>query len=301
MRVAVFGASGLIGTALCADLAAQDVAVTRVVRSGDSGSDTLIWDPDRGSLEAAQMEGVDAIINLMGENIAHGRWTPERKRRLRDSRVVSTELLVKTLAELNRPPQVLINASAIGFYGNRGDEAVSEDSPPGSGFLSHVCQDWENAARGAALKGIRVVLARFGVVLSVKGGALASMLGPFRLGLGGMIGSGNQWMSWVAMDDVVGSLWHLIQRDEIEGPVNIVAPQSAKNWEFTKALGKVLSRPTILPLPAFAARFVLGEMADELLLSSTRASPEVLICSDYKFRQPVLEEALRVSISSRKS
>lgn len=301
MRVAVLGASGLIGTALCADLAAKDVAVMRFVRSGDNATDTIVWDPEQGFLDRLRIEGFDAIVNLMGENIAHGRWTPERKHRLRESRVISTELLVKTLAELNRPPQVLINASAIGFYGNRGDEVVSEDSPPGTGFLSSVCQQWENAADGAALKGIRVVKARFGVVLSAKGGALASMLGLFRLGLGGMIGSGNQWMSWIAMDDVVGALWHLIQKVEIEGPVNLVAPQPVTNWEFTKALGKALSRPTILPLPAFVARFMLGEMADELLLSSTRTSPEVLIRGDYKFRQPVLEEFLRLLISSRRS
>lgn len=301
MRIAVLGASGLIGTALCADLVAKDVAVMRFLRSGDNATDTIVWDPEQKSLDRSRIEGFDAIVNLMGENIAQGRWTAERKRRLRESRVVSTERLVKTLAELNRPPQVLISASAIGFYGNRGEEVVSEDSPPGTGFLSSVCQQWEKAADRAALKGIRVVKARFGVVLSAKGGALASMLGPFRLGLGGMIGSGNQWMSWIAIDDVVGALWHLIQRVEIEGPVNLVAPQPVKNREFTKALGKALSRPTILPLPAFAARLVLGEMAEELLLSSTRASPEVLIRSDYKFRQPVLEEALRLLMSSRRS
>jgi uncharacterized protein (TIGR01777 family) len=236
---------------------------------------------------------VDAVVHLAGANIAAGRWTAEQKARIRDSRVNSTRLLSETFAKLAQPPKVFVCASATGFYGDRGADIMTEDSPAGSGFLAEVCEAWEAATQPARNAGIRTVMLRFGMILSSAGGALAKMLLPFKLGVGGVIGSGDQYWSWIGLDDVVGAIHHALVNDTLEGAVNTVAPQPATNREFTKSLGKILGRPTIFPLPGFAARLALGEMADELLLASTRVEPAKLAASGYAFRHPELEGALR--------
>jgi hypothetical protein len=292
MRIAVSGSSGLVGSSLVTALhdARQDVAP--LVRAAGSGTDGIPWDvvagPDPGALE-----GVGAVVHLAGENIADGRWSEARKQRILDSRVEGTRGIAAALARMQTPPGVLVCASAIGFYGDRGEEVLREDSAPGRGFLPEVCQAWEGAADPAREAGIRVVHLRFGIILSAEGGALAKMLLPFRMGLGGKIGSGAQYMSWITLDDVVGSILHALQTEGLEGPVNAVAPEPVTNREFTKALGRVLSRPTLFPLPGFAAGLVFGEMADELLLASTRVDPARLRDTGYTFRHPDLEPALR--------
>ena len=232
------------------------------------------------------------MIHLAGESIAEGRWTDEKKQRIRESRVKGTKLLSDALANLSRPPKTLIAASAIGFYGNRGDEILRETSAPGQGFLPEVCIAWEKATELAMEKGIRVVNTRFGIILSKEGGALAKMLPPFRMGVGGRIGSGRQWMSWIALNDVVEGLNYVLTNESLSGPVNFVAPKPVTNAEFTKTLGRVLSRPTFFPVPAFAARLALGEMADALLLSSQRVEPVRLNDANYSFRFSELQEAL---------
>jgi uncharacterized protein (TIGR01777 family) len=236
---------------------------------------------------------MEAVVHLAGENIASGRWTAARKARIRSSRVMGTRTLCETLARLSQPPKVLVSASAIGYYGDRGAEPLWENSAFGTGFLAEVCRAWEEATQPAVQKGIRVVLLRIGIVLSPAGGALAKMLIPFQLGLGGVIGSGNQYMSWIALDDVAGVIAHALVTDTLQGPVNAVAPYPVTNREFTKTLGRVLRRPTVFPLPGFAARLAFGEMADALLLASTRVEPKRLLATQYVFRYPELEDALR--------
>lgn len=293
MNILVTGASGLIGTALVSSLTSSGHEVTRLVRGQPtSGGKAAQWDPVAGSIDAGALEGVDAVVHLAGENIAE-RWTAAKKTRIRDSRVKGTQLLCETLTRLSSPPKVLVSASAIGYYGDRGEETLTDDSPPGRGFLPEVCRAWEAATEPARQQGLRVVQLRLGVVLSVAGGALAKMLPPFRLGLGGVLGSGRQYMSWIALDDVVGTLQHAVVTDALQGPTNAVAPRAVTNQEFTKTLGKVLGRPTAMPLPAFAARLMFGEMADELLLASARVQPTKLLASGYQFRYPELAEALR--------
>jgi uncharacterized protein (TIGR01777 family) len=292
MKVLVSGSSGLIGSAVLENLIAGGHSVIRLVRRAP-GQNEVHWDPDAGTIATALLEGLDAVVHLAGENIAQGRWTQQKKERIRDSRVKGTQILCQALARLAQPPKVLVAASAIGYYGERGDEVLTEESPPGSGFLADVCRQWEAASSPAAQSGIRVVNLRIGIVLSEKGGALAKMLLPFRLGVGGRVGSGKQYMSWIALDDVVGAINHAIANDSLSGPVNAVAPNPVTNYEFTKALGKVLERPTPFPMPAFAARLALGEMADELLLASTRVAPRRLLATGYKFLFPELEGALR--------
>jgi uncharacterized protein (TIGR01777 family) len=233
------------------------------------------------------------VVHLAGESIASGRWSAEKKKAIRESRVKGTALLSDALARLSRPPSVFLSASAIGYYGNRGDELLTEKSAAGNDFLSSVCREWEAATRAAAEKGIRTVLTRFGIILDAKEGALGKMLPPFRMGVGGRVGDGKQWMSWIALDDVVNGLKFLIQDESIQGPVNFVAPEPVRNAEFTKTLGRVLSRPTIFPIPAFGVRLAFGEMADALLLSSQRVEPSVLEDKGYQFRWPTLEPALR--------
>jgi uncharacterized protein (TIGR01777 family) len=268
--------------------------LTRLVRSATTaGAAEIEWNPQAGQLEPGDLEGLDGLVHLAGENIAAGRWTAGQKARIRDSRVNSTRLLSETLAQLSRPPKVLVCASAIGFYGDRGTDLMSEDSPAGGGFLAEVCEAWEAASQPARDAGIRTVLLRIGVVLSPAGGALAKMLLPFRLGAGGVIGTGDQYWSWIGLDDVVGAIHHALISDTLEGAVNAVAPQPVTNREFTKTLGRVLSRPTLVPLPGFAARLALGEMAEALLLASTRVEPARLLASGYTFRHPELEGALR--------
>ena len=234
-----------------------------------------------------------AVVHLAGENIAAGRWTPARKAEIRRSRVDGTRNLCEVLARLPHPPKVLVSASAIGLYGDRGAEILTEESAAGTGFLAEVCREWEAAAAPAARVGIRVVNLRFGMVLSPTGGALKKMLLPFKLGMGGRIGSGEQFTSWIALDDVIGAIHHVLCEESVRGAVNAVAPEPASNADFTRTLARVLRRPTLLPLPAFAARLALGEMADALLLGGARVMPARLQASGYRFRFPDLESALR--------
>jgi uncharacterized protein (TIGR01777 family) len=291
MHIAVTGASGLVGTALVPMLTMGGDQVTRLVRR-QAGAGEAPWDP-AGTFDATPLAGIDAVVHLAGENIAAARWSTKVKGRIRTSRVQGTHVLCKALAQMPTPPKMLIAASAIGFYGDRGDETLTEASAVGTGFLAEVVRDWEAAAQPARDAGIRVVNLRIGVILSPKGGALAKMLLPFKLGAGGRVGSGQQYWSWISIDDVAGTIQHALKADSLSGPVNAVAPNPVTNAEFTKTLGRVLNRPTIVPMPAFAARLALGEMADELLLSSTRVMPDMLNRSGYDFRQPTLEPALR--------
>jgi uncharacterized protein (TIGR01777 family) len=240
-----------------------------------------------------RLDGFDAVVHLAGENIAAGRWTESVKERIRKSRVDGTQLLSRALARLKQPPRAVVQASAVGFYGNRGDESLTESSPRGQGFLPAVCVAWEAAAEPAEKQGIRVVFLRFGVILSRKGGALKKMLLPFRLGVGGVIGDGSQYMSWITLDDAVAAIQHALSTEGLRGPVNVVSPQPVTNRGFTRTLGRALGRPTVFPMPAFAARLAFGEMADALLLSSQRVLPDRLLGSGYSFRHPDLEPALR--------
>ncbi len=293
MHVAVSGSSGLIGSALIAFLAARGHQVTRLVRRSPGGEREIQWDPEEGVRGLSRLEGVDAVVHLAGENIASGRWTPQRKAEIRRSRVEGTRRLCESFARLARPPKMLASASAIGYYGDRGDEILREDSPPGSDFLAQVCREWESAAEPASRAGIRVVHLRTGIVLSPVGGALKKMLLPFGLGLGGRIGTGAQYMSWITLDDVVGATYHALNTGSLLGPVNMVAPTPVTNSEFTRTLARVLRRPALAPMPAFAARLAFGEMADALLLASARVVPNRLQGSGYRFQYPELEGALR--------
>ncbi len=294
MTVVISGASGLVGSALIPFLTTAGHHVTRLVRSSRAGDlDTLPWDPERGIVDHTRLDGFDAVVHLAGANIAEGRWTPERKHLIRESRVKGTRLLCEALARLTHPPKTLVCASAIGFYGDRGAEALGEESPPGAGFLAEVCQAWEAATQPAEERGIRVVHARLGIVLSRAGGALVKMLLPFQLGVGGTLGSGAQYMSWITLDDVVGALHHMLVSESLHGAVNVVAPTPVTNRVFTKILGQMLKRPTVLPVPAFALRVALGEMVDALLLASTRVEPQRLLAAKYAFRYEQLDDALR--------
>lgn len=293
MKVLITGATGLVGSALVPLLTTTGHEVSRLVRSQPTEPNDIPWDPAQGILHPARLEGHDAVVHLAGENIAGARWTTAFKQRIRDSRLVGTRRLCETLAKLSHKPKTLVCASAIGYYGDRGGEALTETSAPGEGFLPDVCREWEAACEPARQAGIRVVNLRIGVVLSPKGGALAQMLTPFRLGGGGVVGSGRQYWSWIAIDDVVGAILHCLTHAELSGPVNATAPSPVTNHEFTKTLGAVLHRPTVIPMPAFAARLALGEMADALLLSSTRVLPQQLQSTGYHFRCPTLESALR--------
>ncbi len=293
MNVLVTGSSGLVGSALIPHLESSGHRVLRLVRASPKGDLERRWDPETGELAAAELEGIQAVVHLAGENIASGRWNEAKKNRIRGSREDGTRLLAQGLADLQTPPGVLISASAIGYYGNRGDEVLNEESPPGADFLAETCIAWESAARPAADAGVRTVYLRIGIVLSADGGALAKMLFPFKMGVGGVIGSGDQYMSWVSLSDLAGIIAHALKTETLEGPVNAVSPAPATNREFTKTLGGVLFRPTLFPMPGFAARLAFGEMADALLLSSTRVDPARLQESGYDFQHPGLEGALR--------
>ncbi len=298
MKIIVTGASGLIGSALVSSLLTQGHQVTTLVRQESQQRtqmdvNAVPWNPTAGELDAARLVGHDAAVHLAGESIAEGRWTDEKKRRIRASRIESTRLLAESLAQLQTRPHTFVCASAIGYYGDRGAEVLTEASAPGTDFLAQVCREWEEASEPARAAGIRTVNLRFGVVLSEAGGALAKMLTPFKLGVGGRIGSGKQYMSWIALDDAVGAIAHALTNESVAGPVNVVAPQPVTNSEFTKALGHALGRPTIFPVPAFGLRLALGEMADALLLSSARVEPAQLKATGYQFNYPQLDAALR--------
>lgn len=292
MKIAVSGSTGLVGSALVPFLTTGGHSVTRLVRGPADGA-AVAWDPSAGVGDPAPLEGLDAVIHLAGENIAARRWNAEQKARIRDSRVRGTAVLCEALARLRRPPRVLLSASAVGFYGDRGDETLTETSAAGRGFLPEVCSQWEAATASAQRAGIRVVHLRFGIILSARGGALAKMLPPFRLGLGGRMGNGRQWMSWIALDDAVGGIAHALAATSLHGPLNVVAPGPATNREFTRILGRVLRRPTAFAMPRFAVRQIFGEMADELLLASTRVVPQALLESGFSFQYGDLEGALR--------
>jgi len=292
MKILVTGSGGLIGQALLHELRANGHEVSRLVRRAAVASNERTWDPLTGHIDEDAL-AVDAVVHLAGEGIADGRWTESKKKRIRDSRVDGTRLLCEALARSAAPPRVLIAASAIGFYGAGGDRSLGEHAEPGTGFLPDVCQEWEAATAAAREAGTRVVNLRIGVVMSPDGGALARMLTPFRMGIAGRIGNGRQWMSWVSLDDVVAAIDHALNEDSLSGPVNAVAPGPVTNAEYTRTLGRVLSRPTVLPMPAFAARLAFGQMADDLLLASLRVEPTALIESGFQFRHPDLESALR--------
>lgn len=295
-RIAMTGASGLVGSALISALEPVGSEIIRLVRRQRLDSMLeLYWDPHEGFITPERLNGVEAMVHLAGESIT-GRWTSAKKLRIHRSRVEGTRTLCQALAKLEAPPRVLVCASAIGFYGDRGDETLDESSPAGTGFLAGVCQEWEAATEAAASAGIRVVHLRLGMVVSRRGGALKAMLLPFKMGVGGRVGSGKQYWSWIHLDDVVGAIHHAMTREELSGPVNAVSPRPATNAEFTAILGRVLRRPTLFPMPAFAARMALGEMADELLLTSARVLPRKLQRSAYAFRQPELEDALKYEL-----
>jgi uncharacterized protein len=294
MKILVSGSHGLVGKALISSLTTEGNEVLRLVRrERQVGSPEVEWDPKRGSIDSQHLEGLEVVVHLAGESIAEGRWDEDKKQRIRDSRVQGTRLLSESLAKLAHPPATFLCASAIGYYGNRGDEILTEASAQGNDFLAGVCAEWENATRPAAEKGIRVANLRFGIILSADGGALAKMLTPFRMGIGGRVGSGKQWMSWIALDDVVVATKFALQNDVLSGPVNIVAPHPVTNAKFTKDLGAALSRPTLFPVPAFGARLAFGEMADALLLSSQRVDPMRLRETGFDFKYPDLKSALR--------
>ena len=289
-RVLVTGASGLIGSALVPSLIERGCRVTRLVRGPVSGEGQLSWNP-ASRLAPESVSGFDAVLHLAGESVV-GRWSGAKKARIRDSRVIVTRHLAQSLAEAKDRPRVLIAASAVGYYGDRGDQMLDEDSEAGSGFLAEVCREWEAATQPAANAGIRTVPIRIGMVLSSKGGALQKMLPPFRMGAGGKIGSGRQWISWVHIWDLVAAVHHILKTDLLQGPVNMVVPKAVTNAEFTQTLGSVLSRPAILPLPAFAAKFAFGQIAEEVLLASQRVEPTKLSASGYPFQYPDLRKAL---------
>ncbi|MHC4876444.1 MAG: TIGR01777 family oxidoreductase [Planctomycetota bacterium] len=296
MRIAVGGSTGMVGSELVSFLTTGGHDVLRLTRGSaivDDDAHKIAWDPAAGTIDADALEGCDAVVHLGGHNIAHGRWTDRMKRMIHDSRVDSTTLLARTLAGLKNPPKVFVCASAIGYYGDRGGELMTEDSLPGPSFLSRTCVEWEQATQAASDSGIRVVNLRIGVVLSPKGGALKKMLTPFQLGGGGVVGNGRQWMSWVALDELPRITQHCIENESLTGPVNAVAPESVDNRAFTRTLGRVLRRPTVFPLPAFVVRTIFGEMGEELLLGSTKVEPTRLEASGYEFAYPTLEPALR--------
>jgi uncharacterized protein (TIGR01777 family) len=294
MKILISGASGLVGRALAGVLRAQGHQVARLVRPGSTASaDDISWDPSAATVDVSAMEGADAVVHLSGASVAGGRWTPARKALLRSSRIDTTRVLVDALASLRQKPRVFVCASAIGCYGDRGDEILTESSAIGTDFLSLVVREWEAEAARAEVSGIRTVELRFGVILSAEGGALAAMLRPFKFGMGGRLGSGKQWMSWISLEDAVGVVCSAITDVQLTGPLNVVAPNPLRNAEFTRITAAVLHRPAIFAAPAFALRIALGEMADGLLLASLRVMPERLLATGYQFRSPEFELALR--------
>ncbi|SRR5579871_45457 len=305
MHVLVSGTSGLVGKALLAALRAAGHSATALLRPSTHIPDDfkfgrVAWDPAKNYIDAEALHRLDAVVHLAGENIASGRWTESRKREIRASRVDSTRLLAETVAKRVPKPATFVCASAIGYYGDRGTDIMTEESAAGPGYLCEVCKAWEDAMLPAEAAGIRVVRLRIGVVLSTRGGALGKMLLPFKMGVGGRIGTGSQFMSWVAIDDVVRAILFSLETESLRGAVNAVAPRAVTNGEFTRTLGAALSRPTVFPMPEFAARLALGEMADALLLASTRVVPKRLQESGFTFQYPELDGALRAILKERK-
>jgi uncharacterized protein len=310
MRILLSGSSGMIGSALARVLADDRHVISRLVRpqsknsassavTDDAAGPDVLWDPVGGQFDADAAEGIDAVVHLAGASIGEGRWTAARKAILRASRVDATHHLIDSLAALTAKPRIFVCASAIGYFGNRGDEKLTEHSGPGDDFLAQLTRDWEREAQRAAEFGARVVSARFGIVLSTRGGALPRMMLPFKLFVGGKIGSGNQWMSWVTLADVVAVLRLAVSSENVRGPINTVSPQPARNSDFSKALAQALHRPAIFPAPEFALRTMLGEMADSLLLGSQRVVPEKLQSLGFTFNDPELKSALERIISER--
>ena len=293
-RALVSGSSGLIGSALIASLKSAGVRIARLARAsamqGATNEERIPWEPLQ-PISPETVSGFDAVIHLAGEGIM-GRWTASKKLRLRESRIPTTANLARALAQAKSRPQIFLSASAIGYYGNRGDELLTEESSPGTGFTADMAREWEQASLPAAEAGIRTVQMRIGIVMARRGGALAKMLPAFKLGLGGKLGDGRQWMSWIDLRDVIGAIQHMLRSDLLQGPVNLVAPKPVTNEEFSLVLARVLSRPAIFPVPAVAARLAFGEMADELLLASQRVEPARLISSGYPFRFPTLKQSL---------
>ena len=297
MDVAITGASGLIGRALSHSLRADGHRVLRFQRGGVTAGDIIGWDPDAGRIDAPALEGVDAVVHLAGEGIGEHRWTDEQKRRIRDSRVRGTAVLAAAVASRERRPRVLVSASAIGYYGDRGSEVLTEESEPGDDYLAHVCIAWEGEAAPAAEAGVRTVFTRSGIVLDSHGGALKRMLLPFKLGLGGRQGSGTQWMSWIALADEVGAIRFAIENDALSGPANLVAPNPVTNAEFAATLGRVLQRPTVLPTPLLPLKVRFGaELVETLLMVSQRVTPGRLQTAGFQFQFESLEAALRAVV-----
>ena len=299
MKILISGSTGFVGTALVPYLEAEGHEVIRLVRRRTAPEGRQVrWNPETGTIYTDGLAGVDAVVHLAGENIAGGRWTAKRKARIRDSRVKGTRLLSQTLARLDPKPKVLVCPSGAGYYGDRGDEVLREKSGPGSDFLAGIVQDWEAAASPAAKAGIRVVNLRFGLVLGSGGGALAKMLMPFKLGLGGRLGSGKQYVSWISLDDALRAYHHALITEALGGPVNTAAPAPVTNAEFTRTLGRALKRPTLLPLPSFALRVLFGELADTLLFSTRMESPK-LQNSGFQFHHPDLKTAFTAVLKKR--
>ena len=296
MKIAIAGASGLIGSAFINSVEEDGAEVTRLVRSSPKAGE-IEWHPNQDSIEPGKLQGFEAIVSLAGENVAEGRWTDEKKKKIHDSRVHGTHLISEAIAKLEPKPRVFLCASATGIYGDRPDETLTEQSDSGGGFLAGVCREWEKATEPASQAGVRVVNLRFGPVLAAHGGMMEKMLTPFKMGLGGKIGSGKQYISWVSIDDVVGAMKFALKEETIRGPLNVVSPNPVTNEEFTKALGEALSRPTMMAVPAFAARLAFGEMADEMLLSSQRVMPKKLKDAGFQFEYPNLEDAFRKYIA----
>jgi len=295
MNILITGASGLVGSALSEHLRGQGHLVMGLSRRKNALGD--YWDPEAGIVCVSSSNTIDAVIHLAGENVASGRWTEAKKDRILKSRVQGTQTICQYLAQLEHKPKVLISASGVGYYGHGGDVLLDEASPLGSQFLSGVCEQWEQATQPASDAGIRVVHARLGMVLSSHGGALVKMLPPFRWGLGGVVGSGQQYMSWISLDDLVGVFECMINDDTLSGPINVVSPQAVTNTQFTKVLGKVLGRVTVIPMPIFLVKLLFGEMGEELLLTSCRVEPAELSRAGYPFKHPDLEQALSYLIS----
>jgi uncharacterized protein (TIGR01777 family) len=298
MRILITGASGLIGKALQKSFEEKGYEMLLATRSEPNDGQYIQWNADTGFADDdfGRLEGLDAVIHLAGENIAGLRWTDEKKKEIRDSRVFGTRTMIETFARLEKKPKVFISGSALGFYGDRSDDEMTEASSAGTTFLAEVCKEWEAESRRAEDLGIRTVLLRTGIVLSKDGGALATMLTPFKLGLGGVVGSGKQWMSWISLDDVVGIINHALENESVRGAVNVVSPTPVTNEEFTKTLGAVLYRPTFLPLPEFAVNLVFGEMGDALLIDSTKVIPKRMKDAGYEFKYTELKAALEHAV-----